>query len=69
MASIRREVIFSNKTQHKADYLIMRNKEVLYNEGKTSKHHNFMDSENELIFFFTFKIEAMNTNRFLYKIL
>lgn len=46
----------------------MRNKEVLYNGGKTSKHHNFMDSENELIFF-TFKIEAMNMNRFLYKIL
>lgn len=30
----------------------MRNKEVLYNGGKPSKHHNFMDSENELTHFF-----------------
>lgn len=36
-------------------------------EEKTSKHYNLMGSGNELTFF-TFKIVAMNMNRFYIKL-
>jgi hypothetical protein len=58
----------SNIFKHnKPDYLIVKNKEALYNRGKTSKHYSFMGSGDELTFF-AFKIVAMNMNRFYIKL-